>query len=79
MNEVIQCIHIGLLCVQEVAIQRPAMAEVMLMFSSYSSNSWPPPHEPAFYHSRSVGMLKEKVLEQSITVNEPSISELCPR
>ncbi|XP_019170534.1 PREDICTED: putative receptor-like protein kinase At4g00960 [Ipomoea nil] len=79
VNEVIQCIHIGLLCVQDVAVERPTMAEVMLMLSSYSSNSWPPPREPAFYHGGREGIPREPELEQPMTVNEVSISELCPR
>nr|GMD93000.1 cysteine-rich receptor-like protein kinase 25 [Ipomoea batatas] len=76
-NEVIQCIHIGLLCVQDVAVERPTMAEVML--SSYSSNNWPSPREPAFYHGGSEGMPREPELEQPMTVNVVSISELYPR
>nr|GMD93001.1 cysteine-rich receptor-like protein kinase 25 [Ipomoea batatas] len=79
VNEVIQCIHIGLLCVQDVAVERPTMAEVMLMLSSYSSNSWPSPCEPAFYHGGSEGMPKEPELEQPMTINVVSISELYPR
>nr|GMD91809.1 cysteine-rich receptor-like protein kinase 25 [Ipomoea batatas] len=50
-----------------VAIERPTMAEVMLMLSSYSSNSWPPPREPAFYHGGSEGMPREPELEQPMT------------
>nr|GMD83070.1 putative receptor-like protein kinase At4g00960 [Ipomoea batatas] len=79
VNEVIQCIHIGLLCVQDVAVERPTMAEVMLMLSSYSSNNWPSPREPAFYHGGSEGMPREPELEQPMTVNVVSISELYPR
>ncbi|KAL3519546.1 hypothetical protein ACH5RR_017695 [Cinchona calisaya] len=46
-NEVIQCIHIGLLCVQEDAEQRPNMASVVLMLSSYSA-TLPAPNNPPF-------------------------------
>ncbi|XP_059288643.1 cysteine-rich receptor-like protein kinase 10 [Lycium ferocissimum] len=35
-NEVIQCIQIGLLCVQEDVIERPMIASVVLMLNSYS-------------------------------------------
>nr|GMD91795.1 putative receptor-like protein kinase At4g00960 [Ipomoea batatas] len=64
VNEVIQCIHIGLLCVQEDAYERPTMAEVMmLMLNTYSINSWSAPREPAFYCSGSKRMLREKELE----------------
>nr|GMD93009.1 cysteine-rich receptor-like protein kinase 25 [Ipomoea batatas] len=36
-NEVIQCIHVGLLCVQEEADDRPTMASVVLMLNSHSA------------------------------------------
>ncbi|KAL1537386.1 hypothetical protein AAHA92_29905 [Salvia divinorum] len=35
-NEMLRCIHIGLLCVQEDAADRPTMASVVLMLSSFS-------------------------------------------
>ncbi|XP_019174551.1 PREDICTED: putative receptor-like protein kinase At4g00960 isoform X2 [Ipomoea nil] len=79
INEVIQCIHIGLLCVQEDVDKRPTMAEVMSMLISYSGNNWSVPREPAFYRGGSKNMSKEIELQQSVTVNEMSISELCPR
>nr|GMD83090.1 cysteine-rich receptor-like protein kinase 25 [Ipomoea batatas] len=79
VNEVIQCIHISLLCVQEVAVERPTMAEVMLMLSSYSSNRWSAPREPAFYHGGREGILKESESEKSASINEVSVSELHPR
>nr|GMD83075.1 cysteine-rich receptor-like protein kinase 25 [Ipomoea batatas] len=78
-NEVIPCMHIGLLCVQDNADERPTMTKVMLMLNSYFANSWPTPHEPAFYRSISKRIPKEVELALSITVNEVSISELCPR
>ncbi|KAK7357553.1 hypothetical protein VNO80_16842 [Phaseolus coccineus] len=47
-NEVMICIHIGLLYVQENLTDRPTMATIMLMLSSYSLGL-PIPSEPAFY------------------------------
>ncbi|PKA52385.1 Cysteine-rich receptor-like protein kinase 8 [Apostasia shenzhenica] len=47
-TEALRCIQIGLLCVQNEPSQRPSMASVMLMFSSYSS-SLPVPLMPGFY------------------------------
>nr|GLL45711.1 putative receptor-like protein kinase At4g00960 [Ipomoea trifida] len=79
VNEVIPCMHIGLLCVQDNADERPTMTKVMLMLNSYFANSWPAPREPAFYRSISKRIPKEVELALSITVNEVSISELCPR
>ncbi|XP_059639563.1 cysteine-rich receptor-like protein kinase 10 [Cornus florida] len=51
-NEVVRCIHIGLLCVQEDMVARPSMASVSVMLNSLSV-SLPLPLEPAFFvHSR---------------------------
>jgi hypothetical protein len=35
-TEIMRCIHIGLLCVQENVADRPTMASIVLMLSSYS-------------------------------------------
>ncbi|CAI9292615.1 unnamed protein product [Lactuca saligna] len=48
IRDMIRCIHIGLLCVQENACDRPTMGSVVLMLSS-SSLSLPVPSEPAFF------------------------------
>ncbi|XP_062087494.1 cysteine-rich receptor-like protein kinase 44 isoform X2 [Humulus lupulus] len=45
-NEVIRCIHMGLLCVQENPVHRPTMATIVLMLNSYSA-ILPPPQQPA--------------------------------
>ncbi|XP_054795174.1 G-type lectin S-receptor-like serine/threonine-protein kinase At1g11330 isoform X1 [Prosopis cineraria] len=47
INEVRRCMHIGLLCVQELARDRPSMATVMSMLNSDIVNL-PPPCHPAF-------------------------------
>nr|XP_004293003.2 PREDICTED: receptor-like serine/threonine-protein kinase SD1-8 isoform X1 [Fragaria vesca subsp. vesca] len=46
-NEVMRCIQIGLLCVQERAIDRPYMSDVIFMLSN-ESIALPHPKEPAF-------------------------------
>lgn len=48
IRDMIRCIHIGLLCVQENASDRPTMGSIVLMLSS-SSLSLAIPSEPAFY------------------------------
>ncbi|XP_059661479.1 cysteine-rich receptor-like protein kinase 10 [Cornus florida] len=50
--EVIRCIHIGLLCVQEDFDARPSMVSVDLMLNSYSVTLQVPQHPPFFAHSR---------------------------
>ncbi|XP_057421884.1 cysteine-rich receptor-like protein kinase 26 [Lotus japonicus] len=47
-NEIMRCIHIGLLCVQGNLADRPTMAVVVLMLNSYSL-TLPVPAEPAFF------------------------------
>ncbi|KAI8548192.1 hypothetical protein RHMOL_Rhmol07G0253700 [Rhododendron molle] len=86
MREMIRCIHIGLLCVQENVAERPSMASVVLMLSS-SSLSLPAPSEPAFFlHSGSTNsellLLQEHSSELAMSghsINEVSITELYPR
>lgn len=46
-QEVLKCIQIGLLCVQENAMDRPSMLAVVFMLSS-SEAAIPSPKEPAF-------------------------------
>ncbi|XP_059661451.1 cysteine-rich receptor-like protein kinase 44 isoform X3 [Cornus florida] len=85
-NEVIRCIHIGLLCVQEDVDARPSMASVVVMLNSYSFTLQLPQHPPIFGRSET-GSTIPKVLEsdqstsQSVqwSLNEASITELHPR
>ncbi|KAI3989552.1 hypothetical protein MKX01_031606 [Papaver californicum] len=87
-SEVMRCIHIGLLCVQEDASDRPTMALLVLMLNNYST-TLPIPSLPAFCvqskkKSRGVGDPPASVSDQSMTksaesVNEASITELYPR
>ena len=46
-EEIMRCIHIGLLCVQNYANDRPTMASTVLMLNS-SSLALPKPSEPAY-------------------------------
>nr|XP_043620389.1 cysteine-rich receptor-like protein kinase 29 [Erigeron canadensis] len=48
LRDMLRCIHIGLLCVQEELNKRPTMASVILMLSSFSL-TLPVPSEPAFF------------------------------
>ncbi|GMY37022.1 G-type lectin S-receptor-like serine/threonine-protein kinase RKS1 [Fagus crenata] len=49
-DEVLRCIQIGLLCVQEHAMDRPTMLKVLLMLSS--ETTLPSPKKPAFIFRR---------------------------
>ncbi|KAK8575346.1 hypothetical protein V6N12_063021 [Hibiscus sabdariffa] len=87
-SEIMRCIHLGLLCVQENIAYRPTMASVILMLSSYSI-SLPVPSRPAFGMNSTMetatmsdsSSLSSQSKTESIraSVNEVSISELDPR
>ena len=85
-SEIMRCIHIGLLCVQENVASRPTMALVVVMLTS-SSVSLPVPSEPAFFmHSRTelsnseiTGFGQSKSRSVQFSENEVSITELEPR
>ncbi|KAL0446400.1 UNVERIFIED_CONTAM: Cysteine-rich receptor-like protein kinase [Sesamum latifolium] len=80
--DMLRCIHIGLLCVQENASVRPTMASVVLMLSSFST-TLPVPSPPAFFMSNSLELRRS--LERNpaqcthSSRNDASISELRPR
>ena len=78
-SEVMKCIHIGLLCVQEDAADRPTMSTVVVMLAS-DTMALSNPNHPAF----SVG---RKTKEEESTskgskdpsVNDVTISNILPR
>ncbi|KAJ6377321.1 hypothetical protein OIU76_026317 [Salix suchowensis] len=90
--EMMRCIHIGLLCVQENVADRPTMDSVILMLST-SSLTLQIPSQPAFFMSNQSDMssslgLNSRVTDQSslseseripLSINNVSISELYPR
>ncbi|PRQ52929.1 putative protein kinase RLK-Pelle-DLSV family [Rosa chinensis] len=47
-HEALRCIHVGLLCVQQAAADRPTMSSVILMLQGTGASSLPPSNEPAF-------------------------------
>jgi hypothetical protein len=87
-NEVMRCIQIGLLCVQENPADRPTMASILLVLNSYSATLLSP-HEPAFVlHRRPEPKtpIKEREPNQSSSnismqwsINGEPITELVPR
>ena len=50
-KEVMTCIHVGLLCVQDHATDRPTMPEVISMLTNENMNL-PDPKQPAFFIER---------------------------
>ncbi|OAY79938.1 Cysteine-rich receptor-like protein kinase 25 [Ananas comosus] len=89
-QDVLRCIHIGLLCVQEDPSDRPSMGSIVLMLSSHSV-TLPAPSTPAFVirHSSTAenteeietdasGGLQQKAT-RAASVNTVTISEFEPR
>ncbi|KAL2332380.1 hypothetical protein Fmac_019961 [Flemingia macrophylla] len=56
-NEVLRCIHIGLLCVQDQATDRPNMVEIV-SFLSNDAIQLPQPKKPAFFINQIVEELE---------------------
>ncbi|TXG47141.1 hypothetical protein EZV62_026435 [Acer yangbiense] len=86
--EVIRCIHIGLLCVQEDPAARPTMATVVLMLNSYSV-TLALPQQPAFFYGTrtdlgkqfTIGTDSDQSKSKSVpwSVDDSSITEVYPR
>ncbi|KEH43965.1 receptor-like kinase [Medicago truncatula] len=60
-NEIMRCIHIGLLCVQENVVDRPTMATVALMLNSYSL-TLSIPSKPAYFYGSGTRSLQDMEL-----------------
>ncbi|KAL5730897.1 non-specific serine/threonine protein kinase [Ranunculus cassubicifolius] len=54
-DEILRCIHIGLLCVQDKADDRPTMSNVVLMLTSYS-HTLGTPAAPTFIMESTTGV-----------------------
>ncbi|KAL3740576.1 hypothetical protein ACJRO7_021797 [Eucalyptus globulus] len=87
-DEVLRCLHIGLLCIQEDPAIRPTMTTVVLMLSSNYFNPPSPQHPAFFIRSRSGRLsipMKELGSNRSTSrtlpssTNDMSVTELYPR
>nr|CAB3458212.1 unnamed protein product [Digitaria exilis] len=89
-SQALRCIHVGLLCVQPDPTDRPDISTVVFMLTK-DSMELRPPAQPAFFFgrkspsgSRSDGQSSysdrsSSILEQGISVNGNTLSELYPR
>lgn len=78
-SEVVKCIHIGLLCVQEDAADRPTMSTVVVMLAS-DKMPLPKPNQPAF----SVGRMtledaSTSKSSKNLSINDVTVSNILPR
>ncbi|CAH8275868.1 unnamed protein product [Arabidopsis lyrata] len=81
-HEILRCIQIGLLCVQERAEDRPMMSSMVLMLGS-ETTSIPPPKPPDYCVGRSPletdSSSSKKRDDESWTVNQITVSVLDAR
>jgi hypothetical protein len=92
-TEIMRCIHIGLLCVQENVADRPTMTSVILMLNSYSI-TLQVPSQPAFFMHNNIDSETSRLMQSTWVTksderskgdsleasrNEASITELYPR
>ncbi|XP_050259211.1 G-type lectin S-receptor-like serine/threonine-protein kinase At1g11410 [Quercus robur] len=68
-NEVLRCIQIGLLCVQEHARDRPTMLTIVFMLGN--DTPLPSPKQPAF-----ISTTTNNIRDMLTSINEVSISEI---
>ncbi|KAG4971865.1 hypothetical protein JHK85_038286 [Glycine max] len=74
-SEVIRCIHVGLLCVQQRPEDRPDMSAVVLMLNG--DKLLPQPKVPGFYHGSDKAYLSGKF--KSFSYNDVSLTVLGAR
>ena len=77
-HEVLRCIQIGLLCVQEDAFERPSMSAVVVMLNS--EISLPSPRQPPFTFRKPSNNYSPLVAQKEFySVDEETITEVVCR
>lgn len=74
-NEVIRCIHIALLCVQNDPEDRPNLLDIILMLTS-NSTTLPVPQSPV-YEGMKMGL--PPINSVHVSINDSLINDLVPR
>ncbi|KAI3468567.1 hypothetical protein Pfo_025230 [Paulownia fortunei] len=75
IDQLQRCIHIGLLCVENHAVDRPTIEDVILMLKN-ELTSLPMPKNPAFITRNSVIEKVEKTIPEKLSANELTLSEI---
>ncbi|GMY33292.1 G-type lectin S-receptor-like serine/threonine-protein kinase At1g67520 isoform X1 [Fagus crenata] len=75
-DEMLRCIHVGLLCVEDSAIDRPTMSDVIAMLTN-DNLSLPPPKKPAFSFARQAHLSDKE--SENHSIYWASISNMVPR
>ncbi|XP_027336387.1 G-type lectin S-receptor-like serine/threonine-protein kinase At1g11330 [Abrus precatorius] len=74
-SSMLKCIHIGLLCVQELTRERPTISTVVLMLISEITHL-PPPRQVAFVQKQNYRSSKSSQNSQSSSNNNVTLSEI---
>ncbi|XP_010503062.2 PREDICTED: cysteine-rich receptor-like protein kinase 10 [Camelina sativa] len=78
-DEVIRCIHIGLLCVQEDPADRPTMGTIVMMLCSRTM-SLPDPHQPGYsFPNQDESETTNAVYVSESNIDDSSITITLPR
>jgi len=75
-TEVLKCMHIGLLCVQEDPTDRPTISSVLLLLGN-ELISLPSPKQPVFVVARVIQT--DQILTTNPSVNQLTVSSPSPR
>ncbi|XP_071726499.1 receptor-like serine/threonine-protein kinase SD1-8 [Rutidosis leptorrhynchoides] len=78
-DEVLRCIQIGLLCVQEQPEDRPSMSKVLVMLSSETMQLPQPTYPGFFIVKRSDDTESSRKMDESMTINEVRVTVIDPR
>ncbi|KAK7287348.1 hypothetical protein RIF29_00620 [Crotalaria pallida] len=74
-NSILRCIQIGLLCVQELPKERPAISTVVLMLIS-EITQLPSPNKVAFVHKQNLPSSTSSQKSQPISNNNVTLTEI---
>ncbi|KAG2300921.1 hypothetical protein Bca52824_037393 [Brassica carinata] len=78
VKEITKCVQIGLLCVQEVANDRPSVSTVIWMLTTENTNL-PKPKQPAFIARRGVSEADCSKHNQKVSINDVSLTTITGR
>ncbi|KFK30805.1 hypothetical protein AALP_AA6G028200 [Arabis alpina] len=77
-SEVVRCIHIGLLCVQEDPVERPTFSTILVMLTS-NTVTLPVPRKPGFFIQTRRSNQSKTSNSVPWSVDDESITDLYPR
>ncbi|XP_057513058.1 G-type lectin S-receptor-like serine/threonine-protein kinase At1g11410 [Actinidia eriantha] len=73
VQQLLRCIHIGLLCVQELATDRPTMSNVAFMLCN--ETELPPPKQPAFiFFKKTAGPDSSSASVGAVSINDLTVT-----